>query len=149
MFSGLLTSASGILFAYYTQFISPQTLALTSSAEVLLMVIAGGAGTLIGPIVGAALVVMVKSVVSGFIERWNMLLGAIFVAIVILMPEGLVPGTARMWRLMRRGVRASPKAAGAEAQPGAPSPSPTCANRSGGCASPAASTSTSSAASGG
>jgi two-component system phosphate regulon sensor histidine kinase PhoR len=38
------------------------------------------------------------TVVSGFIERWNFLLGAIFVAIVILMPEGLVPGTARLWR---------------------------------------------------
>ena len=102
LFSGLLTSVAGILFVYYTQFISPQTLALTSSAEVLLMVISGGAGTLLGPIVGAALVVIVKSVVSGYIERWNMLLGAIFVAIVILMPEGLVPGTARLWRLAWR-----------------------------------------------
>jgi branched-chain amino acid transport system permease protein len=99
MFSGLLTAISGILFVYYTQFISPQTLALTASAEVLLMVIAGGAGTLFGPVVGAILVVVVKSVVSGFIERWNMLLGFIFVAIVIFMPEGLVPGTTRLWRL--------------------------------------------------
>jgi branched-chain amino acid transport system permease protein len=102
LFSGLLTSMAGILFVYYTQFISPQTLALTSSAEVLLMVISGGAGTLLGPIVGAGLVVTVKSVVSGFIERWNFLLGAIFVAIVILMPEGLVPGSARLWRLAWR-----------------------------------------------
>jgi branched-chain amino acid transport system permease protein len=102
MFSGLLTAIAGILFVYYTQFISPQALDLTSSAEVLLMVISGGAGTLLGPIVGAALVVVVKSVVSGFIERWNMLLGAIFVAIVILMPEGLVPGSARLWRLAFR-----------------------------------------------
>ena len=46
--------------------------------------------------------VVVKTVVSGFIERWNFLLGAIFVAIVILMPEGLVPGTARLWRLAWR-----------------------------------------------
>jgi branched-chain amino acid transport system permease protein len=98
LFSGLLTSVAGILFVYYTQFISPQTLALTSSAEVLLMVISGGPGTLLGPIVGAALVVVVKTVVSGFIERWNFLLGAIFVAIVILMPDGLVPGTARLSR---------------------------------------------------
>lgn len=102
LFSGLLTAVSGILFVYYTQFISPQTLALTSSAEVLLMVIAGGPGTLLGPIVGAGLVVIVKNVVSGFIERWNFLLGAIFVAIVILMPDGLVPGTARLWRLATR-----------------------------------------------
>jgi branched-chain amino acid transport system permease protein len=102
MFSGLLTAISGVLFVYYTQFISPQAVDLTASAEVLLMVISGGAGTLLGPVVGAALVIVVKSVVSGFIERWNMLLGAIFVAIVILMPEGLVPGTARLWRLARR-----------------------------------------------
>ncbi|MGB8897330.1 MAG: branched-chain amino acid ABC transporter permease [Pseudolabrys sp.] len=118
LFSGLLTGVSGILFIYYTQFISPQTLSLTSSAEVLLMVISGGPGTLLGPIVGAGLVVVVKNVVSGFIERWNFLLGAIFVAIVILMPEGLVPGTVRLWRLAwrkrERGTKAIP--GGAEAK---------------------------------
>lgn len=102
LLSGLLTSVSAILFVYYTQFISPQTLSLTSSAEVLLMVISGGPGTLLGPIVGAGLVVVVKTVVSGFIERWNFLLGAIFVAIVILMPEGIVPGSVRLWRLATR-----------------------------------------------
>ena len=116
LFSGLLTAVSGILFVYYNQFISPQTLALTSSAEVLLMVISGGAGTLFGPIVGAALVVVVKNVVSGYIERWNMLLGAIFVAIVILMPEGLVPGSMRLWRLLWRKAGARTKAA-AEIRP--------------------------------
>jgi branched-chain amino acid transport system permease protein len=114
LFSGLLTAVSGILFVYYTQFISPQTLSLTASAEVLLMVISGGAGTLLGPIVGATLVVVVKSVVSGFIERWNFLLGAIFVAIVILMPEGLVPGSARLWRLAWRRGRARHKEAKTE-----------------------------------
>ena len=106
MFSGLLTSLAGILFVYYNQFISPQALALTASAEALLMVISGGAGTLLGPIVGAALVVIVKNVVSAYIERWNFMLGAIFVAIVVFMPEGLVPGAARLarsaWRITRR-----------------------------------------------
>jgi len=105
LLSGLLTSIAAVLFVYYTQFISPQTTALTASAEVLLMVIAGGPATLLGPVVGAALVVVVKNVVSGYIERWNFLLGAIFVAIVILMPEGLVPGVARLWRQGRRALR--------------------------------------------
>jgi branched-chain amino acid transport system permease protein len=105
LLSGLLTAIAGILFVYYNQFISPQALALTSSAEVLLMVISGGPATLLGPIVGAALVVVVKNVVSGYIERWNFLLGTIFVAIVILMPEGLVPGTARLWRVGWRALR--------------------------------------------
>jgi branched-chain amino acid transport system permease protein len=117
IFSGLLTAIAGILFVYYTQFISPQALDLTASAEVLLMVISGGAGTLLGPIVGAALVVIVKSVVSGFIERWNMLLGAIFVVIVIFMPEGLVPGTVRLWRLAWRTMSGPAKPAASEGKP--------------------------------
>jgi branched-chain amino acid transport system permease protein len=62
------------------------------------MVISGGAGTLLGPIVGAALVVIMKNVVSAYVVRWNFMLGAIFVAIVIFMPEGLVPGAARLFR---------------------------------------------------
>jgi len=106
MFSGLLTSVAGILFVYYNEFISPQTLALTASAEGLLMVISGGAGTLLGPVVGAALVVIVKNVVSAYVTRWNFMLGAIFVAIVVFMPEGLVPGAARLVRsAWRTGAR--------------------------------------------
>jgi branched-chain amino acid transport system permease protein len=58
-------------------------------------------------------------VVSGFLERWNFLLGAIFVAIVILMPEGLVPGSARLWRMAWRS-RSKPKAAPAPATLGPP-----------------------------
>jgi branched-chain amino acid transport system permease protein len=114
MFSGLLTAVAGILFVYYNEFISPQTLALTSSAEALLMVISGGAGTLLGPVVGAALVVIMKNVVSAYIARWNFMLGAIFVAIVVFMPEGLVPGAVRLvraaWRALSKS-KAAPIAA--------------------------------------
>jgi branched-chain amino acid transport system permease protein len=115
-----LTAIAGTLFVYYNQFISPQTTALTASAEVLLMVIAGGPATLLGPIVGAALVVVVKNVVSAYIERWNFLLGAVFVTIVILMPEGLVPGTARLWRVCS-GVLRRPRG-GAVAENAEPKP---------------------------
>jgi branched-chain amino acid transport system permease protein len=97
------------------------------------MVISGGAGTLLGPVVGAALVVIVKNVVSGvrfdvsgpmdfanvakfilngLFQHWNFLLGAIFVLIVIFMPEGLVPGTVRLVRgAWRAGNRRKPAAA--------------------------------------
>jgi branched-chain amino acid transport system permease protein len=98
LFSGLWSGVAGLLFLYYNQFVSPQTVALTASAEALLMVISGGSGTVLGPIVGAALVVMMKNVASAYIERWNFVLGAIFVLIVVFMPEGLVPGTVRVWR---------------------------------------------------
>ena len=98
MFSGLLSGVAGLLFLYYNEFISPEAVTLTASAEGLLMVISGGAGTLLGPIVGSALLVTMKNVASAYIERWNFVLGAIFVAIVILMPEGLVPGVLRHGR---------------------------------------------------
>jgi branched-chain amino acid transport system permease protein len=96
--AGFWGSVAGVLFAYYNQFVSPHVLALTSSAEVLLMVIAGGAGTLLGPVVGAVVVVMLKNVVSAYVTRWVMLLGLVFVVIMVFMPEGLVPGLDRLRR---------------------------------------------------
>jgi branched-chain amino acid transport system permease protein len=98
LFSGFWTGIAGLLFLYYNQFISPQVMALQTSAEALLMVISGGTATLAGPVVGAAIVVIMKNVVSAYVERWNMVLGIIFVLIISFMPEGLVPGTARLWR---------------------------------------------------
>ena len=98
LFSGFWSGVAGLLYFYYNEFVSPHVLSLTNSAEALLMVISGGTGTLLGPIVGAVLVVAMKNIASAYIERWNFLLGAIFVAIVMLMPEGLVPGSVRLWR---------------------------------------------------
>jgi branched-chain amino acid transport system permease protein len=105
LFSGFWSGVAGMLFLYYNQFVSPQVVALSASAEVLLMVIAGGTGTLLGPIAGAALVVVMKSVASAYIARWNLVLGAIFVAIVIFMPEGLVPGSMRLARWAATGLK--------------------------------------------
>jgi branched-chain amino acid transport system permease protein len=99
LFSGLWTAVAGLLFVYYNQFISPQVVALQTSAEVLLMVISGGTATLLGPIAGAAIVVVMKNIVSAYVERWNLVLGVIFVAIITFMPEGLVPGSVRLWRM--------------------------------------------------
>jgi len=98
LLSGFWSGVAGLLFLYYNQFVSPQAVALTASAEALLMVIAGGSGTLLGPVVGAGLVVVMKNVASAYIERWNFVLGAIFVLIVVFMPDGLVPGLARLAR---------------------------------------------------
>jgi branched-chain amino acid transport system permease protein len=65
-------------------------------------VIAGGAGTVAGPIVGAAIVLLLKNYVSAYLERWNMLLGSVFVLIVIFMPDGVVPGFRRWWLRWRK-----------------------------------------------
>jgi branched-chain amino acid transport system permease protein len=108
LFSGFWTGISGLLFIYYNQFVSPQVASLQQSAEALLMVISGGSATLLGPIVGAGLVVIMKNVVSAYVERWNMALGIVFVLIITFMPEGLVPGTVRLWKLAWQGTRKPP-----------------------------------------
>jgi len=104
LLSGFWVGVAGLLFVYYNQFISPQVAGLQTSAEILLMVISGGSGTLFGPVAGAALVVVVKNVVRAYVERWNLVLGVIFVIIISFMPEGLVPGTARLWRRARQAL---------------------------------------------
>jgi branched-chain amino acid transport system permease protein len=126
LFSGFWSGVAGLLFVYYNKFISPQIAALQTSAEVLLMVISGGTATLLGPIAGSVIVVITKNVVSAYIERWNLVLGVIFVLIISFMPEGLVPGSVRLARLGWQALRGRPAAAkpgtAAPAAPAAPRP---------------------------
>jgi len=91
LYAGLFTSVGGILFFYFNQFISPHALSISASTEALLMIISGGSSTLFGPLVGSALIIAIKLIVSTFIDRWNLLLGLIFIFIVILMPNGILP----------------------------------------------------------
>ena len=101
--SGFFGAVAGLMYVYYHQFISPHSLSLANSAEMLLMVIAGGPGTLAGPVVGAALVVVLKNVASSYIDRWIMLLGFVFIFIVMFVPGGIVPGVRRaLLRLQKR-----------------------------------------------
>lgn len=97
VYAGFWGGVSGLLFVYYHKYIHPASLSLTNSAEAMLSVIAGGAGTLAGPAIGAAIILLLKNYVSAYVERWNMLLGFVFVAIVVFMPDGLVPGVKRLW----------------------------------------------------
>jgi len=105
VYAGFWGAVSGLLYVYYHKYIHPTSLSLTSSAEALLGVIAGGAGTLAGPIVGASIVLILKNYASAYIERWNMLLGFVFLAIILFMPDGVVPGVRRAWTRLRGGKR--------------------------------------------
>jgi branched-chain amino acid transport system permease protein len=96
VYAGFWGGISGLLYVYYHKYIHPTSLSTTSSAEALLGVIAGGSGTISGPVVGAALVLLLKNYASAYIERWNMLLGLVFLFIVLAMPTGIVPGLRRL-----------------------------------------------------
>ncbi|MDO8692319.1 MAG: branched-chain amino acid ABC transporter permease [Dehalococcoidia bacterium] len=99
--SGLFAGLAGILYVYYNNMVSPKDLHLIASAKVLLMVILGGSGTFIGPILGAAVIVLFENIVSGFTERWTLILGVIYVLVIMLAPGGLLgPLKSRLRRWM-------------------------------------------------
>ena len=87
--AGAFSGVSGILWAYYNGFVSPMDAELTSSFEVFLMVILGGAGTLAGPAVGAGLIVFLKNFISAYTHRWLLIIGAIYILIIMYAPGGL------------------------------------------------------------
>ena len=84
-FAGL----AGCLYVYFNRFVSPDYVHVVRSAEVLLMVILGGAGTLIGPAVGATLIVLLENLISTYTERWVTVLGIIYVLVALLAPNGI------------------------------------------------------------
>jgi branched-chain amino acid transport system permease protein len=88
--AGLFSGLAGGLYAYYNQFVSPEYVHVARSAEVLLMVIAGGSGTLAGPVVGAAFMVLLENVTSTLTERWLLVLGVVYIAVTFLAPKGIV-----------------------------------------------------------
>ena len=88
--AGLFAGLAGNLFVYFNGFVSPSYLSLLFSASALLMVILGGAGTLLGPAIGAAAIVGLENVISGYMERWVLVLGVIYVLVTLFAPNGLV-----------------------------------------------------------
>lgn len=92
-----MAGLAGCLYVYYNRFVSPDYLQVVRSAEVLLMVILGGAGTLIGPAIGASLLVALENLISAYTERWLMVVGVIYILVAIFAPRGIM-GVVRNFR---------------------------------------------------
>jgi branched-chain amino acid transport system permease protein len=94
--AGAVGGFAGVLWAYYNGFVSPADLELATSVEVLLMVALGGRGTLLGPALGAALIVLLKNLVSVYTQRWLLILGAVYIGTIVYAPEGIL-GAVQSW----------------------------------------------------
>ncbi|MSQ70397.1 MAG: branched-chain amino acid ABC transporter permease [Betaproteobacteria bacterium] len=101
--AGVFAGLAGCLYVYFNRFVSPDYIHVVRSAEVLLMVILGGAGSLIGPAIGAALIVLFENVVSTHTQRWLMVLGFVYVFVTLFAPRGLT-GLVQDFR-KRRAIR--------------------------------------------
>jgi branched-chain amino acid transport system permease protein len=88
--AGGLAGVAGVLFVYYNGFVSPAYLSVVFSATGMIMVILGGAGTLLGPALGSGLIVFLENAISAHTQRWLLVLGLIYVAVTLFAPAGIL-----------------------------------------------------------
>ena len=93
-----LGGLAGALYAPFAGFANTELLFWLLSGQVLIMVIVGGSGTLIGPIIGAAFFLILEHQLSSYTEAWALFLGLVFIAVVLFAPEGI-------WGLATSGLR--------------------------------------------
>lgn len=89
LIAGLFAGLAGVLLAYYNGIVSPTELHVVTSAKVFLMVALGGAGTLFGPFLGAAIIILAENAISAYTERWLSVLGILYVLVVLFAPTGI------------------------------------------------------------
>ncbi len=99
--SGAFAGLAGLLLAHSALIASPENLYWTTSGQVMIMLIIGGAGTLNGPILGAATVRLLRNFISSATDRHETMMGVVFVLFVLFAPQGLIG----LFRLLRARLR--------------------------------------------
>ncbi len=92
--AGAIAGLAGGLSAYSLRFVSPNDVGIGTSITAFVMVLIGGAGTLLGPAVGAVVVILIERVLNSYIAFSQTVLGVVFVAFVLLARQGIM-GAAR------------------------------------------------------
>ncbi|HEX5508359.1 MAG TPA: branched-chain amino acid ABC transporter permease [Pseudolabrys sp.] len=94
--AGAFGGLAGVLWAHTNGLVSPETLVLTTSVDALLMVVLGGAGTLVGGAIGAAIVFGLREYLSTLVPWWQYVLGGVYVLTILYLPTGLMGIPARI-----------------------------------------------------
>lgn len=102
--SGMIAGLSGALAAQHIMYVSPGLLSWTVSGEALVVVILGGLGTLVGPLVGAAFFVVLKHEVGAITPYWHLVTGLVLIAVVMSRANGIF-GALEAWVAQRRAAR--------------------------------------------
>jgi branched-chain amino acid transport system permease protein len=86
----IFAGVGGVLYAPYVGFVSPRSFDLLVSLNIWLMVAFGGRGTILGPVIGAAILAPIPSLLQELYMIKDMLYGVLIIAVIILMPRGIV-----------------------------------------------------------
>lgn len=88
--AGAFAGMAGVLWAHTNGIISPEDVVLTMSVDALLMVVLGGAGTLIGAVIGCAAVLAMREYLSTIVHWWQYVLGIVYIATILYLPGGIM-----------------------------------------------------------
>jgi branched-chain amino acid transport system permease protein len=99
--AGFLAGVSGALFALFSRYASAQYMFWTVSGEAVIWTIVGGTGTLFGPAIGAALLILVREELSIYWEHYLIAVGVIVILVVTFAPKGIVGSLRLRWGARR------------------------------------------------
>lgn len=101
--AGAFGGLAGVLWAHTAGIVSPENVVLTTSVDALLMAVLGGAGTLVGGVIGAFIVIGLREYLSTLVPWWQYVLGAVYVLTILYLPSGLmgIPARIRQRRISR------------------------------------------------
>jgi branched-chain amino acid transport system permease protein len=104
--SGMLAGLAGVLLANATGFVGPSYMEWVRSGELIVMVVLGGMGTVVGPVLGAAALLLLEEFIplaldaarAGWGEHWKIVLGPLLLAVVLAARQGLLGLLPAVWQ---------------------------------------------------
>jgi branched-chain amino acid transport system permease protein len=90
LISALLTGLGGALYPNRAAYATPDLMHWSISGEILIMVMIGGLGTLVGPIIGGAFFIVLQEKMSSYVQWYSIIIGLVLILIVLFMPRGLL-----------------------------------------------------------
>jgi branched-chain amino acid transport system permease protein len=87
--AGTMCGLAGALLANHTDFISPSVMYWTRSGDLIIMVVLGGMGSAVGPVLGAIALLVLEEVLSGITEYWQIILGPLLLLVVLFARGGI------------------------------------------------------------
>jgi branched-chain amino acid transport system permease protein len=106
MIAGFFAGVAGVLFVVVDNSVSPDMMFWTLSLEITIMALMGGWYTFLGPMLGAAIIVLLRTFVSTVTDYWALVLGVVLVFVILFLPEGVLGKVFEIWHERQLGKTA-------------------------------------------
>ena len=95
--AGFFAGVAGVLFVVVDNSVFPDMLFWTLSLEITIMALLGGWFTMLGPMLGAALIVLLRTFVSTYTEYWTLAMGVLLMLVILFLPDGVLGKVFEIW----------------------------------------------------